>query len=126
MWRRVGMILVVWLSGFGRMFAGAGGALSHPPADAPTLDSSEQVYISSLALLKMLKHGRAGVPMEVMVGVFVIVNLIGLLVQSVFYYVCKSYHHEGVDKSALYDHLSGYLGEYMTLKSSIQMENLDV
>ncbi|KAK1380971.1 MPN domain-containing protein [Heracleum sosnowskyi] len=66
MWRRVGMILVVWLSGFGRMFAGAGGALSHPSADAPTLDSSEQVYISSLALLKMLKHGRAGVPMEVM------------------------------------------------------------
>lgn len=48
------------------MFAGAGGALGHPPADAPTLDSSEQVYISSLALLKMLKHGRAGVPMEVM------------------------------------------------------------
>lgn len=29
-------------------------------------DSSEQVIISSLALLKMLKHGRAGVPMEVM------------------------------------------------------------
>lgn len=30
------------------------------------LDFSWQVYISSLALLKMLKHGRAGVPMEVM------------------------------------------------------------
>lgn len=29
-------------------------------------DSSEQIVISSLALLKMLKHGRAGVPMEVM------------------------------------------------------------
>lgn len=29
-------------------------------------NSSECVYISSLALLKMLKHGRAGVPMEVM------------------------------------------------------------
>ncbi|CAH2042648.1 unnamed protein product [Thlaspi arvense] len=41
-------------------------ALGHPPPDSPTLDSSEQVYISSLALLKMLKHGRAGVPMEVM------------------------------------------------------------
>lgn len=40
------------------MFAGAGGALGgHPPPDSPTLDSSEQVYISSLALLKMLKHG---------------------------------------------------------------------
>uniref|UniRef100_A0A9I9DDF4 COP9 signalosome complex subunit 5 n=1 Tax=Cucumis melo TaxID=3656 RepID=A0A9I9DDF4_CUCME len=49
-----------------RMFAGAGGSLGHPPPDSPTLDSSEQVYISSLALLKMLKHGRAGVPMEVM------------------------------------------------------------
>jgi 26S proteasome regulatory subunit N11 len=29
-------------------------------------DSSETIIISSLALLKMLKHGRAGVPMEVM------------------------------------------------------------
>lgn len=60
-----------------------------------------------------------------LVGVLVIVNLVGLLVQSVFYYVCKSYHHQGIDKSALYDHLGGYLGEYVPLKSSIQMENLD-
>ena len=37
-----------------------------PPADTPAVDTAEQVYISSLALLKMLKHGRAGVPMEVM------------------------------------------------------------
>ncbi|KOB62435.1 hypothetical protein PFHG_04157 [Plasmodium falciparum HB3] len=29
-------------------------------------ETSEQVYISPLALLKILKHGRAGVPMEVM------------------------------------------------------------
>lgn len=29
-------------------------------------DTSEQVYVSSLALLKMLRHGRAGIPMEVM------------------------------------------------------------
>ncbi len=35
------------------------------PADSPAVDTSEQIYISSLALLKMLKHGRAGVPMEV-------------------------------------------------------------
>ncbi|KAL0442320.1 UNVERIFIED_CONTAM: hypothetical protein Slati_1954700 [Sesamum latifolium] len=61
-----------------------------------------------------------------LVGVLVIVNLVGLLVQSVFYYVCKSYHNQGIDKSALYDHLGGYLGEYVPLKSSIQMENLDV
>jgi len=37
-----------------------------PASDAPVVDTAEQVYISSLALLKMLKHGRAGVPMEVM------------------------------------------------------------
>ncbi|GMJ00637.1 hypothetical protein like AT4G19950 [Hibiscus trionum] len=60
-----------------------------------------------------------------LIGVLVIVNLVGLLVQSVFYYVCKSYHHQGIDKSALHDHLGGYLGEYVPLKSSIQMENLD-
>lgn len=60
-----------------------------------------------------------------LVGVLVIVNLVGLLVQSVFYYVCKSYHHQGIDKNALYDHLGGYLGEYVPLKSNIQMENLD-
>jgi JAB1/Mov34/MPN/PAD-1 ubiquitin protease len=35
--------------------------------DSTTLiDNSETVHISSLALLKMLRHGRAGVPMEVM------------------------------------------------------------
>ncbi|CAM9470356.1 unnamed protein product [Discosporangium mesarthrocarpum] len=34
--------------------------------DAPVVDTAEKVHISSLALLKMLKHGRAGVPMEVM------------------------------------------------------------
>lgn len=60
-----------------------------------------------------------------LVGLLVIVNLVGLLLQSVFYYVCKSYHHQGIDKSALHDHLGGYLGEYVPLKSSIQMENLD-
>ena len=34
--------------------------------DADRDDTKETVYISSIALLKMLKHGRAGVPMEVM------------------------------------------------------------
>jgi 26S proteasome regulatory subunit N11 len=35
-------------------------------ADIPQSDTSETVYLSSLALLKILKHARAGVPMEVM------------------------------------------------------------
>lgn len=37
-----------------------------PTDDSPALDTAEKVHISSLSLLKMLKHGRAGVPMEVM------------------------------------------------------------
>jgi len=45
---------------------GKGGAPQMPGADAPLHDTAEIIYISSLALLKMLKHGRAGVPMEVM------------------------------------------------------------
>ena len=36
------------------------------PEATPKPDTSEQIYISSLALLKMLKHCRAGVPLEVM------------------------------------------------------------
>lgn len=44
------------------------GGMGQPPpgVDQPLMDTAETVYISSLALLKMLKHGRAGVPMEVM------------------------------------------------------------
>ena len=36
---------------------GGGGAAAGPQGDTPQVDTSEQVYISSLALLKMLKHG---------------------------------------------------------------------
>jgi len=42
----------------GAGMGGMGG--SAPPSDSPVVDTAEQVYISSLALLKMLKHGRAG------------------------------------------------------------------
>ncbi|KAI8373571.1 26S proteasome non-ATPase regulatory subunit 14 [Choanephora cucurbitarum] len=50
---------------FGSAAAGLGQG-TQPGMDTPTVDNAEMVYISSLALLKMLKHGRAGVPMEVM------------------------------------------------------------
>lgn len=49
------------MPGAGGMMGGMGGA-----ANAEKGDTSEQIIISSLALLKMLKHGRAGVPLEVM------------------------------------------------------------
>ncbi|KAI6003720.1 multidrug resistance protein, partial [Pisolithus albus] len=41
-------------------------ASMRPPTDTTVPDNGEVIHISSLALLKMLKHGRAGVPMEVM------------------------------------------------------------
>jgi len=42
------------------------GGMRQNTLDAPMNDTAEQVYISSLALLKMLKHGKAGIPLEVM------------------------------------------------------------
>ncbi|GMI47234.1 hypothetical protein TrCOL_g4385 [Triparma columacea] len=48
------------LQGLGGGGGGGGGG------DSAAVDNSEKVHVSSLALLKMLKHGRAGVPMEVM------------------------------------------------------------
>ncbi|KAH8887116.1 26S proteasome regulatory subunit rpn11-like protein [Thozetella sp. PMI_491] len=54
---------------FRSMLSGAGGmGLGSAPGSDNTnlIDNSETVHISSLALLKMLRHGRAGVPMEVM------------------------------------------------------------
>ncbi|KMT09159.1 hypothetical protein BVRB_6g132650 [Beta vulgaris subsp. vulgaris] len=53
--------------------------------------------------------------------------LFGLVVQTVIYFVCKSYHHENIDKSSLADHLEGYLGEYIPLNSkNIQLEEYHV
>merc|ERR1712125_223669 len=49
---------------FSQLLQGAGA--STPGSDSPTPDCSETIHISSLSLLKMLKHGRAGVPFEVM------------------------------------------------------------
>ncbi|NXD32182.1 PSDE ATPase, partial [Spelaeornis formosus] len=51
-----------------RLLQGAGGGRAQrgPQGETIIADNGETVHISSLALLKMLKHGRAGVPMEVM------------------------------------------------------------
>ena len=49
------------------MPGGMGGGGGNGNSDhQPLPDCAEKVHVSSLALLKMLKHGRAGVPMEVM------------------------------------------------------------
>lgn len=41
-----------------RLFQQAGGGAAPPGTDAPQVDTAEHVHISSLALLKMLKHGE--------------------------------------------------------------------
>ena len=37
-----------------------GGGMGMGAADAPVMDTAETIQISSLALLKMLKHGASG------------------------------------------------------------------
>lgn len=53
--------------------------------------------------------------------------LFGLVLQTVLYFVCKSYHHENIDRSALADHLEVYQGEYVPLKDrDVQLEQYHV
>ncbi|XP_061348173.1 uncharacterized protein LOC133293599 [Gastrolobium bilobum] len=53
--------------------------------------------------------------------------LFGLVIQTVLYFVCKSYHHQNIDKSALSDHLEVYHGEYEPLKAKdVQLEHYNV
>ncbi|KAK8354998.1 hypothetical protein V6Z12_A05G257300 [Gossypium hirsutum] len=45
-------------------------------------------------------------------------SLFRLVIETVIYFVCKSYHHENIDKTPLSDHLEVYLeGEYAPLKA---------
>ncbi|KAM3682967.1 hypothetical protein ACB098_12G111700 [Castanea mollissima] len=81
----------------------------------------------------LVVHGVSlGIVSRVGYGVlclFLLFNLFlfGLVVQTVLYFVCKSYHHENIDKSALSDHLEVYLGEYVPLKAKdVQLEQYHV
>ncbi|XP_023535682.1 uncharacterized protein LOC111797043 [Cucurbita pepo subsp. pepo] len=59
---------------------------------------------------------------------FFICFLLKLVTETVLYFVCKSYHHENIDKSALSDHLEVYLlGEYMPLRPrDVQLEKFQL
>lgn len=61
----------------------------------------------------------------VLVTALSFVTLYGMLAQTVYYFACKSFHHEKIDWSALSEHLGAYLGEYVPLKGSIQMESFE-
>ncbi|XP_010999841.1 PREDICTED: uncharacterized protein LOC105107569 [Populus euphratica] len=79
------------------------------------------VHGSSLGILNRASFGILSLL------VLLVLYLFGLVIQTVIYFVCKSYHHENIDKSALSDHLEVYLGEYVPLKSKdVQLEQFDV
>jgi uncharacterized membrane protein len=79
------------------------------------------VHGSSLGILNRASFGILSLLM------LLVLYLFGLVIQTVIYFVCKSYHHENIDKSALSDHLEVYLGEYVPLKSKdVQLEQFDV
>lgn len=73
-----------------------------------------------------------GMVERVWFGILILVLLLVLLlfwlvVQTVIYFVCKSYHHEIIDKSLLSEHLDFYLGEYVPLKArDVQLESMYV
>ncbi|KAI8531434.1 hypothetical protein RHMOL_Rhmol11G0136800 [Rhododendron molle] len=55
------------------------------------------------------------------------VFLFALVIETVIYFVCKSYHHENIDKSLLSDHLEVYQGEHVPVKANDdQLEKFDV
>ncbi|KAK1311432.1 hypothetical protein QJS10_CPA08g01019 [Acorus calamus] len=75
----------------------------------------------------VLFEGGGVVGKAAAVALLSVVLLMGLVVETVIYFVCKSYHHESIGKFALADHLEVYLGEYvpLTLKD-VQLEQLHV
>ncbi|KAK7351066.1 hypothetical protein VNO77_10224 [Canavalia gladiata] len=82
---------------------------------------------------KMVVHGwRLGSVDRTIYGMLCLVlfsqlYLFQLVIQTVLYFVCTSYHHQNIDKSALSDHLEVYHGEYEPLKGKdIQLEHYHV
>ncbi|XP_074308605.1 uncharacterized protein LOC141643368 [Silene latifolia] len=77
-------------------------------------------------------RGSVGIGGKIGYGVLCLVGLtllflFGFVVQTIVYFVCKSYHHQNIDKSSLADHLEAYRGEYVPLTANnIQMEQFQV
>ncbi|MBA0856186.1 hypothetical protein Goshw_024477 [Gossypium schwendimanii] len=91
------------------------------------------LVIIQAAFQSLVVHGSSlGIAMRVVYAIicFLLLSkliLFGLVIQTVIYFVCKSYHHENIDKSALSDHLEVYLGEYVPLKAKdVQLEQFQV
>lgn len=87
-------------------------------------------FLIGLAFAIWVVHGRyfaVSGGWRVVLGIALIlvlslVDLLGFLVQTVFYFACKAHHHESIDRLQLSEHLGAYLGEYAPLRGSIQLE----
>ncbi|KAI3931711.1 hypothetical protein MKW92_025147 [Papaver armeniacum] len=85
--------------------------------------------LKSKALIKGI-----GVTGKVCLGIICLLLLsilihLSLVIQTVVYFVCKSYHHENIDKSCLGEHLEAYnLRDYVPpiRNKDIQLEQYEV
>lgn len=83
----------------------------------------EQLVVHGQSLGTVNRTASGILCLLLLLGLF----LFGLVIQTVIYFVCKSYHHENIDKSALSDHLEVYLGEYVPLTAKdVQLEQFYV
>ncbi|KAI3961683.1 hypothetical protein MKW92_031945, partial [Papaver armeniacum] len=67
--------------------------------------ASGKVSLFGYEFVASHNHGMLKVLLVVCAVLLTGVNLSGLLVQNMFYYVCKSHHHQVIDKEALHNYL---------------------
>ncbi|XP_074294280.1 uncharacterized protein LOC141622124 [Silene latifolia] len=79
-------------------------------------------YVPIVILHRQLgqRDSNIGIGPTILYGILsIVLNLLIVLyifvVHTVFYFVCKSYHHENINKSALADHLESFHGGYVPL-----------
>lgn len=77
-----------------------------------------QLVFQTLVVLGSSKYNGLRIVLGILCFLLLFkVFLFGLVAQTIIYFVCKSYHHQNIDKSSLSDHLEVYLGDYVPLKA---------
>jgi hypothetical protein len=89
------------------------GVVFHANADRP--DQQQILLTSTIARFALAL---------LLIALLSLLDLLGFVVQTVFYFSCKAHWREPLDRVELSEHLGAYLGEYVPLRSSIQLEPL--